>query len=508
MPVTLARARELVEELARELQRRGGEAATAQAYYEGQHPLRFASEQFGAYFADRYIGFSDNWCAVVADSPTERLDPIGIRLDTGDDQAKADLELWKVWQRAGADADASMAFLDASITRRSYGLVWGDDDDPDNPDITFESSTEAIVAYEAGSRRKRAAGLKLWRDDKAEYATLWLPDQVWRMIRHAGVPKLTPGGIFTVSSDGPPVWEMRPGFEEPQPNPLGVVPLVELPNRPLLSREPLSDVNGVMAMQDAVNLLWAQLFTASDFSSFKQRVILGAEPPKLPILNEQGQKVGEQMVDLKKFAVDRVVWLTDPNAKIAEWSADDLTVWTSVIEVAVGHIAAQTRTPQHYLVGKMSNLSADALKAAETGLVKRTEEKQLYYGEAIREMFRLVCLARGEKDKAKTVATGRVQWKDAESRSEAQLVDALGKLKDMGFPFEYLGERYGLSPTELDRVMAMRDRDMERLLLDPALLDGPKGEPDVPPAGQPPLPPADDAGAGDSGTRRRAVANR
>jgi len=247
----------------------------------------------------------------------------------------------------------------------------------------------------------------------------------------------------------------------PQPNPMGMVPMVELPNRPMLADEPISDIAGVIAMQDAVNLLWAQLFTAADYASFPQRIVLGAEVPEIPILDASGQIVGSRPVDLERFAVDRVMFFTGDDVKVTEWTAANLEAYTKIIEVAVGHIAAQTRTPQHYLVGKMANLSGDALIAAETGLVKRVEEKQLWFGQALREVFRLIALAQGDDAKATAVAGGRLLWADAESRSQAQLSDALLKLKQIGFPFEWIALRYGLTPTEVADLLLMRDKELQ-----------------------------------------------
>jgi hypothetical protein len=109
----------------------------------------------------------------------------------------------------------------------------------------------------------------------------------------------------------------------------------------------------------------------------------------------------------------------------------------------------------------MANLSGDALLAAETGLVKRVEEKQIWFGQALREMFRLIALAQGDDSKAKAIAGGRVLWADAESRSQAQLTDSLLKLKQIGFPFEFLALRYGLTPTEVVDLLAMRDKELQ-----------------------------------------------
>lgn len=435
---------------------RSGEADRLNDYYAGRHQLRFASPEFREYFGQRYRGFSDNWTQVVADSPVERLTPVGIKPD-GDD--RADRDLWRVWQVNGLDADAQLGFLGAGIARRSFVLVWGDPDDEETPEVTFEDARECVVAYVPGSRRRRRAGLKRWQDGHSEYATLYLPNQVWKFRRPLlrQTKSLNMAGVDELLE-----WQPRDTGEEPnpQPNPMGLVPLVEVPNRPMLADEPLSDVSGTVAMQDAINLLWAHLFTASDYASLAQRVILGAEMPVTPILDDRGQVVGERPVDLSRFTQDRVLWVEGEQASVAEWSAADLSSFTGVIEVAVGHIAAQTRTPQHYLIGRMANLSGDALIAAETGLVKRTEEKQLWYGQALREVFRLIALAQGDDAKARAITAGKVLWADAESRSHAQLADALLKLQQIGFPFEWIAARYGLTPTEIADVMSMREREM------------------------------------------------
>lgn len=483
MGMTLAAAQALCESMHAELMTRYPQAQLLTRAYEGYQPLRFASPEFRDYFAKRYDKFSDNWVQVVADSPVERLTVNGIQPSGAE---RADDDLWRVWQENALDADSQLGFLGAVTTSRSFVLVWGDPDEPDTPTVTFEDATQCVVAYQPGSRRKRVAALKRWQDGGREYATLYTADELWKFERSLSRVDKSPN--LAAVDDETREWGLRPLPEDepnPQPNPMGMVPMVELPNRPLLVRDPISDVAGVMAMQDAVNLIWGQLLTASDFASFAQRIVLGAEVPKTPILDANGQKVGERPIDLKRFAVDRVLWIEDPNAKIAEWQASDLANYTNVLEVAVGHIAAQTRTPQHYLIGKMANLSGDALIAAETGLVKRCQEKQLWFGQALREVFQLIALAQGNDAKAKAIRSGTVLWADTESRNQAQLADSLLKLRQLGFPFEWLAARYGLTPPEVADLMAMREREAQA---DPvgALLAGKPGVADGAPAGPPP----------------------
>lgn len=469
---TLGQALQLVSLLESELIRRRAEIDRNNDYYRGKQPLKFASDDFAKFHGDRYKDFSDNWVQVVADSPVERLTVTGFQASG---EERADKNLWNVWQVNGLDGDSQLGFVGAVNSARSFVLVWGDPDDEDTPVVTFEDAAQCIIAYEPGSRVRRRAGLKRWQDGNMDYATLYLPDELWKferpLLRQNKSPQMAdvdeamklwlPAG----AEERRRAWEPRDEEQlrepNPQPNPMGLVPLVELPNKPMLVDDPISDVTGVVAMQDAINLVWAQLFTASDYASFPQRVVLGAERPMIPKLNSAGEIVGKQPVDLDKFAIDRVAWITGKDARIAEWQAANLEAYTKVIEVAVGHLAAQTRTPQHYLIGKMANLSGDALLAAETGLVKRVDEKKLWFGQALREVARLILLARGEDAKAKAMRAGTVMWADSESRSNAQMADALVKLKTIGFPFEWLALRYGLTPTEVADVVAMREREME-----------------------------------------------
>ena len=472
-------------------------------YYQGKHPLHFASPQFAKYWAGQFGDFSDNWCQVIVDSKAERLVVRGIRVG----EEKADEDLWRVWNINGLDADSGLAFVDAIAGCQSYALVWGSEDDEKTPIVSFESADEAIIAYEPGSRRKKAAGLKVWRDEFTgdEFATVFLPEWVWKFRKKAAEPMMpilarVPELGGTLAAGGTSAWELLARGREPNPmpNPLGEVPMAELPNRSRLATPPVSEIHNVIPLQDAINVLWTQVLTASDFAAFPQRVIMGMDAPKKPIMNEAGEVIGQEKLPLDKFALDRILWFENPEAKIGSWPAASLENWTKVLEVAVGHVAAQTRTPQHYLIGKMANLSGEALKAAETGLVSTVYEKQLYFGEAIKDMGRLIALAQNDQRKAKALREASVVWKDPESRSLAELADALGKQAVMlHVPDEALWREYGYTDTQITEFYKMRARQ-DAAALDlmakqaetrPELEAEPEPSPDGKVKGQPVQPP-------------------
>lgn len=442
--------------LERALANRRGDLERRKAYYRGDQPLRFASEEYRNWFGDQYQGFADNWCAPVVEALTERLRFIGVRA-RGERSTNEDLRRW--WEESGAAADMPLAFNTSASTGRVFALVWSADADG-TPEVTFEDPTQAIIGYEPGSRRKRRVALKRWSGDDLDYATLYTPEFVWKFQRRrvGGLQSLglvLPASVEAAASGWSPRRE-KDDAAWPLPNPLGAVPMVELQNRPDLISDPMSEIDGVISMQDAINALWAYLFTAADYAALPQRVILGAQLPKMPILDSQGRKIGEKPIDLPEANVKRILNFEGPDAKIGQWDSANLETFTKVIEKAANHIGNQTRTPLYYFASSIQNISGDTLKALDTGLAAKAGERQETSDEGIREINRLMALVASNEELAAKVRGGTVVWADRESRSEAQRVDGFQKLKDIGFPFEYIAEQYvGGDADELARIMEM-----------------------------------------------------
>ncbi|WP_328546797.1 phage portal protein [Streptomyces platensis] len=428
------------------LKRRAGAAEIWSNYYNGDVPLKFASPEFRGQTGALFDDFSDNWCQVVPDATVERLVPIAFRLNDGTIDSKA----WDAWRRNEADVEVGLAFLEALIAGRSFGLVWKPDGI--NTEITFHDVRQAIVEYVPGKRRVRRVGLLIWRDGDQERASLFYPDAVYLWVRQVG--HLDGYGDPLSATFGGTGWVSAGVL----PNPLKVVPLVALENRARLRGKPTSEIASVAPLQDSVNTLWAHLMTAADERAVPARAVLGMDRPTKEILDEDGEVIGEEDLPIDRFRRDRLLWLEREGAQIAEFSAADLTNYTSVIETAVRHIAAQTRTPPSYLTGEMVNISADALVASEAGLVAKVQERQRYFGATLRELMRLEALASGDAARAEAIAMGSVVWRDAQFRSEAQYADALTKYKAINVPDEALWERMpDTTPEEIERWKSMRD---------------------------------------------------
>lgn len=470
-----AAALQKINQLYVSLDKRRKDNAKLERYFRGEQPLAYASDEWRHVHQGRYKDFADNWCGVVGSAPGERTEINGIRLGSDTDvQSEDEKRLWTDWEVNDGPAQSSQGFLTTTIAKRSAVLVWGDEND--EPVMTWEHPSQVIVERDPTTRARRFA-LKVWAEDDREFATLYTPSLVWKFQRSrvavavAGDGR-TESGLYVASSGlnwaATGGWEPREnggGDTWPLPNPMGIVPVVEFPNRPMLGGEPLSDIAGTTAMQDAINMLWAYLFVAADYASMPARVVLGQEPPKVPILDSNGQKIGEKPVDNEQLTRGRMLWLTGQNTKVDQWEAARLDVFTDVIQVAAKHIAAQTRTPIYLIHGELGNVNGDTLTGLDAPLNSKVRETHKFSTTPVREVFSMFALVRGDKDLAGACRSAVIGWANPEVRSDAQVSDAAVKDAQIGWPFAaILEKRYGLSQPEIARIIAMRrDEDLDPL---------------------------------------------
>ena len=459
----------LVGRIYARLSGRRGEIERDERYYAGQHNLTFATQEWLQANGARYAGFSDNWCAVVANAEAERLNPIGIQYrDDSVGRGSVSLRTWDDWLLNEMESQASQGILTSLVAKRSYVSVWGVDEGGEEvPSFAWEHPSNVEIEYDFANPRVRKAALKTWVDASTEYAILYMPSVVWKWKRPYGRSRdereawSEQAKTGTASGGGWVPWREAADSSWPIDNPIGVVPVVEVPNRPLLRGEPVSELTIVRPKQDAINLLWAYLFLAADYASMPARVLLGTEPPMRQILDKDGKVIGKTPVTMKELNEKRFAVFNGKDAKVDQWDPAKLDVFTEAISVMVGHIAAQTRTPPTYLVTKagMSNVNAEGLKASEIGLVKKSIEFQTFATPAIKEVIRLGHLVRGEAELARQTRFATLRWANPEIRSEAQLTDSLSKKKAIGYPTEYLMELDGVSPSDQARILQMIERE-------------------------------------------------
>jgi Phage portal protein, SPP1 Gp6-like len=398
-------------------------------YYLGVNKVAFATSKWRETFGNLFKELSDNWAQLVVDASVERLKVEGFRFGPAGDEA--DAEAWALWQANYLDADSGLAHTEACKTGIAYLLVTPTDD-PETPRISVEHPAQVIVQHAPDDRRRRLAAFKRWRLGEDTLAMLYTPE--------AFVPLVKPGTAEGSNSDA---WRAA---GEPVANEIGIVPVVPMLNNPTILGEGLSDLNVVVPLQDAVNKLLADLLVNSEYVAYPQRYVTGLEIPIDPA-------TGRPYTDREHFlsSVSRMWLAEDEKVKFGQLPESDGNGYVAQIEMLIQHVAAQTRTPPHYLLGSSGSFpSGESLKATETGLVAKVKRKQVSFGEAWEEAMRLAFLYRGDTERG-AAANAETIWADPESRSEGELVDALTKMRTLGVPLEALWERWGASPQQIER---------------------------------------------------------
>lgn len=435
-------------------------------YLDGDHPIPDIVTQSKATQAYRTImQLADtNWPQLIVDSVEERLEVQGIR--TGDDAL--DEEVWGMWQDNGLDADSSLVHQAALTSARSFVIVWPSPDG--TPEVTPEPSSKCIVQYAPGSRRVRAAGLLRWREGDNWFATLYRPEGIYKF---AQVPAANGMGD---------TWVQRvvAGEDWPLANPFEpYVNVVEVAVNRRLDTSCYGCAFGEFERNvghiDRINFATFSQIVAMTWSGFPLRALIGD-----PILRDDDGNA------LKPFdvAADRLVQIENPDGKLVQLPEANLENYGQAIERYVQSLAAITKTPPHYLLGEMVNLSADAIRAAEAGLVSKVRRHQRTIGEAWEEVSRLMLMASGMD--VSGLGGIEVVWKDPESRSMAERADAASKLTQI-LPWQALaGKVLGASPQEISEWEAQKASDGLTAILSQPAIPAPQPQPQLPaPAASP-----------------------
>ena len=415
-------------------------------YYTGNHPLPWLAPQARDEFRRLVRMTRSNYMGLVVDATAERLQVEGFRFGS---DATADADTWRIWQANNLDADSDMAWLEALVGGTAYFHVAPDPDDRDTPFVWVEHASQVIVEHEPGSnRRVRAASLKVWDDDWTQevHATLQLRADGGRIYKFRA-PR--PSGGVTSN----PVWDERvvPG-EQPngqRMNPLRDVSVVEIPNNPRLLTGGVSELFDLTDIQDRVN---KTLFDRMQTQEF------GVDPQKwakaFPDVDSEGNP------NVVEFGRNRMITTDIAETGFGNFAVAPLDPYSNAKREDVKDIASRSRTPAQYLLGEMSNVNGETLKASEHGLVSKVGRRMRPFGEAAEEAMRLARRAVGLSGPGDSRM--ETLWVDPQYRTEGERTDAI--VKRLGARISSLRqarEDYGYTATEIERLQA--DDELESL---------------------------------------------
>ncbi|MFV8233691.1 phage portal protein [Mycolicibacterium fortuitum] len=407
-------------------------------YYQGKQPLAFLSPEAKVALGNRFGIMSSNIPRLAVTALAERLRLTGFAGDTA---------LWADWVRNDLDQTSGVAHREALLLGDSYVIVWADR--LGRPQVTVESAKQVAVLVDPGSRTTYAA-IKRWEDTnlKTTEAVMYLPDTIVRL--RADQQGAVANGFKTI---------------EEFPNPLGVVPVVNLRNTDRIVGDwGSSEIDDLKPLVDALNKSLADMMVTSEYVGRPRRWATGIELTEEPVLDDEGNPVLDDdgqpvMTEVNPIPEGHRAMISENNdAKFGQLQSADLGGYEASVRVILGQIMAVSTLPAHYVGVFTDNpASADALRAAEASLTARAEARQATFGRAWEQVARLMIAVRDGRD-PNQIDDIRVQWADAATRSVAQEADAVVKLFQAGLlPASYALGKLGYSDDEIAKITAARD---------------------------------------------------
>lgn len=191
-------------------------------------------------------------------------------------------------------------------------------------------------------------------------------------------------------------------------------------------------IAGSVHSQDRVNQSVFSTDVTANFGAFKVRTAAGLQP------NFRLDDKGELLLDHagnpipEPIAVSQAKMLVsdDPTTKFGQLDETPVEGYLKAEEQAIRNFAAMNQFPPHILLGNISNLSAEALAAAEAQLMRFINFLHTSWGESHEELFRLLAEALGDAAGAKAFG-GEVRWRKVSQDAFPAVVDGLGKLVQM-----------------------------------------------------------------------------
>jgi len=407
-------------------------------YYEGTQSLSYMAPELVREMDGRIRPVILNWPRLVVDSLEERLDVEGFRVAGS---AKADDRMWDWWQANDLDEQSQQAHVDALAECRSFVIVGAPDSDGDAPVITVESAQQVTASFDPRTRQVRAA-LKSWLDMETgeEFATLYLPNAT-----HFYAPDEM-GRFVEVDADR---------------HNMGVVPVVPIVNRArTLAPEGVSELVDVVPLSDAACKVATDMMIAAEFHAMPRRWVVGMGPDEF--VDAQGRTLSEWS------RIAGRVWAnagTPQDVAMGQFPEANLTNFHDTINSLAKLTASMSGLAPHVLGMATDNpASADAIRSAETRLIKRAERRQRAFGGSWERVMRIAAYIADGQPSSDLMRLETV-WRNAATPTIAQAADAAVKLHAEGIvPTRQTLEDLGYSQEQIAVMEDERTAEVARMV--------------------------------------------
>lgn len=383
-----------------------------------------------------------NVLRVVRDSFTQNLSVVGYKTAG----SRENLPAWQMWQRNRMDARQSEINRPCVAYGVTYVTVTPGDD---GPVFRPRSPRQLIAVYEDPQVDEWPQyALETWVDtsntEPRRKAMLYDDEYLYPLdlgridqsaIREGVIQRLT------IASEG---------IGEPIRHGAEVCPVV----RYICLRDAedliVGEIEPLIDLQRTINSVNFDRLIVSRFGAFPQKVISGWTGSKSEVLAASAKRV----------------WtFDDVEVKAQVFPAASVEPYNGLLNELMEHVAMEAQISPARVTGKMVNISAEALAAAEADQQRKLAAMRLSLGESHEQLIRLGARMAGDQDTADDL-NAEVVWRDTEARSFGAVVDGVTKLAQAGVPIESLLTMIpGMTQQQILGVQeAMRSQGVARLI--------------------------------------------
>lgn len=385
------------------------------AYYDGRHPLAFATEKYRTAFYRVVEKMRDNLMPAVVSAVADRLEVIGFSVDGRPEERPegardAGDDAWDLWRANRMPARAGQVHKEALKTGEAFVLVWAEEGQGTQPSIYPQRPGCMAVVYDEEQPGTMLWAAKAWRQeaDGRWRLTLYYPNRIEKYVTEKTDVLPEKSGSFK---------EFAPTLTHPYER----VPVFHFRNDPDLGESRgRSDLRDAIPIQDALNKSLADMLVAMEFSAFRQRWFTGIEL-------EEDEATGK-LIEPWKVGQDRMVGTGEKDAKFGDFESTDLKQYLGVQDSLRLEVARVTGTPLHYMALITDPPSGEALKTLDSRNIKKCQDRQIDFGDTWEDALAFGLKIMGKEPDARLVTL----WADPAPKSEREKAETLGLLVTAG----------------------------------------------------------------------------
>ncbi len=399
--------------------------ATLWDYYWGNQPLRYSSERLKRLFSTLNVRFVQNWCGVIIDSASDRLNLTGFFV--ADSEENTNL-LNDEYQRMELNLDSHDVHLAALVTGESFVFVWPEEDG--ELSAYYHDPRLCHIEYDQEKPREKRFAAKVWEEDEYYKLVLYYTDRIEWYTSNEKVDSVSSQTEFT--------------FEKVDRNPFGVIPIFHFRRSRIRTQ---GELDSIITMQDAINKLLADMMVAAEFGAFPQRYIIS------------------QATDTELESSPGHVW-TIPSGdgkgqqtSVGQLESAYLDNYLKAIDSISQSISVITRTPRHYFWGHTGQISGEALMAMESPLNKKVGVYIQRFGAVWQQVAKFVLQIHGIEAKETGIY---LQWSEPETVQPRTMAEIRDLSARTGLPMITILRREGWLEPEMEEMID--DYKMEKEL--------------------------------------------